>query len=263
MSEDTPQELLLEIQDRIATITLNRPARRNALTPTIVTGLTQHLIELSERDDVGVIVITGAGDKAFCAGADLLNQQAAEGALAMHHDRGAFAQLLIQMHRCARPIIAKVNGHALGGGFGLALNCDLVVASEAATFGTPEIKVGLFPMMIMAVIAKNLGRKRAMELMLTAERVSGPDAVTMGIANACVPADKLDEHVHALATRVAGFSPAVLRLGRQAFYKTQDMSFEQALGTLQNELTINTLAEDAAEGIMAFFSNQPPQWKGR
>lgn len=262
MSQDPPQ-LLVEIKDRVATLTLNRPDRRNALTPHLVEALTQQLKDLSQRDDVTVIVITGAGDKAFCAGADLMNQQGGDGALQLHHDRGAFAQLLLQMHHAAKPIIARVNGHALGGGFGIALNCDLVIASDQATFGTPEIKVGLFPMMIMAVIARNIGRKRAMELMLTGDRISGLAAVEMGIANAVVPHAELDAHVDKMAQKIAGFSPAVLRLGRQAFYKTQDMSFEQALSTLQNELTINTLAEDAAEGIMAFFSGQPPQWKGR
>ena len=256
-------QLLLSIDARVATLTLNRPQRRNALTAQIVQGLTEQLAALSQRPEVSVIVLTGAGDKAFCAGADLADQQLADGALGLHHSREAFAALLLQMHRCARPIIARVNGAALGGGFGLALNCDLVIASQDASFATPEIKVGLFPMMIMAVLARNIGRKRAMELMLTGQRISAAQALSMGFVNDVVEPAQLDARVQELAAQIAGYSPAVLRLGRQAFYKTQDMSFEQALSTLHNELTINTLAEDAAEGIMAFFGGREPQWKGR
>ncbi len=258
----TEELLTIEVADRIATVTIDREDKRNALSQAVVRGLSASFEDLGARDDVGVIVMTGAGDKIFSAGGDLGDQQG-DGALEMHEGRGAFAEMLMAMHRCDVPIIARVNGHALGGGFGLALNCDLVVASEEATFGTPEIKVGLFPMMIMAVIVRNIGRKRALEMMFTGERVSAEQAVEWGIANYSVPAEDLDDEVHALASRVAGFSPAILKLGRRAFYKTQDMSFDQALHNLHNELTINTLAEDAAEGIMAFFGRRDPEWKGK
>lgn len=259
---ETP-EVLIDIDQRIATVTINRPHRRNALSRAVVEQLTEAFDTLGKNNEVGVIVITGQGDKAFCAGGDLADQQPSNGPLDMHLGRRQFADLLITMHHCTRPIIARVQGHALGGGFGLALNCDIVIASESATFGTPEIKVGLFPMMIMAVIARNIGRKKAMEMMLTGQRLSGQTLVEVGIANSVVPNDQLDEAVTTMAKRIAGFSPAVLQLGRQAFYKTQDMGFEQALNTLHNELTINTLTEDAAEGIMAFFAGRQPEWKGR
>lgn len=256
-------ELLIEVEGTLARLTINRPDRRNALSSGVVSELTRAFDELSARDELRAIVLTGAGDKAFCAGGDLGDQVGEGGMLGMHHARGSFADLLLTMNRCAKPIIARVNGHALGGGFGLLLNCDLAVASNTALFGTPEIKVGLFPMMIMAVIRRNLSRKQAMELMLTGERISADEALNIGVLNRAVAPEALDEATDALAQKVASFSPAILRLGRQAFYKTQDMSFEEALRTLHNELTINTLAEDAGEGIMAFLSKREPDWKGR
>lgn len=257
------EEILTDIDGKVATVTINRPNRRNALSGAVVGGLTETFRELSDNDDITVVVLTGAGDKAFCAGGDLMDQQMGGGALAMHEDRGGFAEMLLAMNQCAKPLIARVNGHALGGGFGLMLNCDIAVGSTNASFGTPEIKVGLFPMMIMAVIQRNIGRKKAMEMMLTGKRLSADEAVDYGIINYAVEPDELDDKVAELAERVAGFSPAILKLGRRAFYKTQDMSFEQALRTLHNELTINTLTEDAAEGIMAFIGKRDPEWKGK
>lgn len=260
-------EILVDKKDAIATLTINRPARRNALSGAVVRELTRQFGLLSQDAAVGVIVLTGAGEKAFCAGADLMDAQAeaaaGKGILGMHEARADFADLLLAMNRCARPIIGRANGHALGGGLGLLLSCDLTVGKVGATFGTPEVKVGLFPMMIMAVISRNLGRKRAMEMMLTGERLSAEEAVEYGILNRAVAPEKLNETVEALASRIAGFSPAVLKLGRRAFYKTQDMSFEQALATLQNELTINTLTDDATEGILAFLGKRDPEWTGR
>lgn len=262
MSEERG-ELRVEVSERVATVTIDREHRRNALSRAVVSGLIEQLDVLGRDPGVGVIVITGAGEKAFCAGGDLSDQVMSEGALGMHHARGDFARLLVAMQACHKPLIGRVQGMALGGGFGVALNCDLVVASEAATFGTPEIKVGLFPMMIMAVIARNIGRKRAMEMMLTGARVSAQDALSWGIVNEVVAPEELDAAVARLAGRVAGFSPAVLRLGRKAFYDTQDMGFEQALAHLHSELTINALSEDTAEGISAFFAGRAPEWKGR
>ena len=257
------EEILTEIEDGIATVTINRPNRRNALSGAVVAGLTERFRQLSDNDEATVIVLTGAGEKAFCAGGDLMDQQMGGGALTVHEDRGGFAEMLLAMNECSKPLIARVNGHALGGGFGLMLNCDIAVGSSNASFGTPEIKIGLFPMMIMAVIQRNIGRKKAMEMMLTGKRLSADEAQEHGIINYAVEPDELDAKVGELAERIAGFSPAILKLGRKAFYKTQDMSFEQALRMLHNELTINTLTEDAAEGIMAFIAKRDPEWKGK
>ena len=262
-STEEQEEVLISKRGRIAQVTINRPARRNALSAEVVARLIEAFSELGLSREVGAIVLTGAGEEAFCAGGDLSGQAMSEGALAMHHQRGGFAELLRAMNRSTKPIVARVNGHALGGGFGLMLSCDLVVASGQATFGTPEIKLGLFPMMIMAVIARNLGRKHAMRMMLTGERLDAERALAIGALNEVADPQQLDERTEALAERVAGFSPAALRLGRQAFYATQDMSFDQALDHLQAQLTINAMTEDASEGIMAFLDKRDPEWKGR
>ena len=176
-----------QVEQRIATITIDRPARRNALSMAVVDALIEAIQECSDRDDVGVVVLTGAGDRVFCAGGDLMDQQSADGMLGMHEGRGKFAELMVAMQRSKRPIIARINGHALGGGFGLALGCDLVVSRDDITFGMPEVKVGLFPMMIMAVVVRNLGRKRTLEMMLTGERIGASKALEWGIINRAVP----------------------------------------------------------------------------
>lgn len=258
MSDDV---LLTNKNDGVTTVTINRPARRNALSRGVVEGLRSLLGELADDGETRVLVLTGAGEKAFCAGGDLSDMQPADGMLGLHHGRRGFADLMIEMQRFPRPIIGRINGQALGGGFGLALNCDVNVAADTARFGTPEIKLGLFPMMIMAIISRNLGRKVAMELMLTGERIDAKRALEIGVVNRVVPADELDTAVAELAARIGSFSPAILRLGRRAFYDTQDMDFEQALSKLHAELTINALSEDAAEGVMAFLSKREPEWK--
>jgi enoyl-CoA hydratase/carnithine racemase len=256
-------EVQTSVLDGVATVTINRPDRRNTLSQGVVQGLREAFLALDRDASVKVVVLTGAGEKAFCAGGDVTDFASTDGMLAMHWARAGFAELMKEMQELSKPLIARVNGLALGGGFGLVLNCDLAVASDTAEFGTPEIKLGLFPMMIMAVMVRNLGRKDAMELMLTGERIDAGRAKEMGVVNQVVAAGALDEATMALARKVAGYSPAVLRLGRQAFYKTQDMGFSEALATLHNELSLNVMSEDAAEGVMAFMGRRDPKWTGR
>ncbi|RDV38706.1 crotonase [Bradymonadaceae bacterium TMQ3] len=248
---------------QVARLTICRQARRNALSAGVIEGLIDGLKMLGDNTEVRAIVLTGEGERAFCAGGDLGDQLPEEGMLGMHRVRGQFAELILSMRRSPKPLIARVNGHALGGGFGLVLACDLAVAADHASFGTPEVKVGLFPMMISALIQRSLSQKHAMELMLTGDRIDAARALEMGVVNQVVAAAELDDAVGALAERVAAHSPAVVGLGRQAYYATEDMSLEQALRMLHSQLTINTLAEDAAEGISAFLEKRDPQWKGQ
>ena len=256
--------VLYEVAGPVARLTINRPEARNALSPEVMEGLLAAFDRAGADAAVRVVVLTGAGDKAFCAGGDLGGRGFLQKGFAeRHHDRRTFADLFRRMNRLGKPVIARVRGHCLAGGFGLAIGCDLVVASDDSSFGTPEVKRGLMPMMIMATIFRNVGRKKGMELLLTGERISAADAERLGLINYAVPAAELDAKVDELAARVAAMSPAVVRLGRDAFYAMSDMPFDQALEYLQTMLTVNLGTEDAAEGVRAFLEKREPVWKGR
>lgn len=256
-------ELLLSSDDAgVRTLTLNRPERRNALSPDLVKALTRGLREADADASVRAIVVTGAGDKAFCAGGDL-GAPSGEGFLGMHEDRGSFAELLKTFRRMKTPSIAAVNGMALGGGFGIVLACDLAVAAKSAQLGTPEVKRGLFPMMIARLVYEQLPRKQANELVLFGEKVDAARAKELGVVNEVVDDDQVLEHALAYARRVAALSPAVVGLGRRAIHRQMDMPFDAALAHLHDQLTLNLQTEDAAEGITAFFEKRDPVWKGR
>jgi len=258
------QPVLYEVAAGVARVTINRPEARNALSPAVMDGLLAAFQRAAGDPEVRAVVLTGAGDKSFCAGGDLGGPGFAQKSpIERHHDRRTFADLFRAMNRLGKPLIARVRGHCLAGGFGLALGCDLVVASEDSTFGTPEVKRGLMPMMIMATIFRNVGRKKGMELLLTGDRLSAAEAEHFGLINHAVPADQLDAKVEELLAKVLAMSPAILRLGRDAFYAMQDMEFERALDYLQAMLTVNLASEDAVEGVRAFLEKRDPVWKGR
>lgn len=247
----------------VARITLNRPEKRNPIGPLTSGELIHALCLAREEPAVRVVVLTGAG-KAFSAGGDLSMMSGkgdAEGDTPAKP--ASLEELLTTMHGLGKPIIAMVNGHALAGGMGLMVACDLVVASEVATFGTTEIKLGLWPMMITAEIVRNIGRKKALELMLTGRRISAEEAARIGLVNLVVPHDQLETETLKLAGEIAERSPAAIALGLRAFYDTQDLDFVPAIDHLQGELGKVLALEDAAEGIAAFFQKRKPNWKGR
>jgi len=256
--------VLYACKDHVARITINRPEARNALSAEVIEGLHEALARADRDPDARVVVLSGAGDKAFSAGGDLGGSGFQQKSMVeRHHERRGFADLFRVMNGLGRPIIARVRGYCLAGGFGLALGCDLVVASEDSQFGTPEVRRGLMPMMIMATIFRNVGRKKGMELLLTGRRIDAREAERLGLINHAVPADALDAKVDELAREIASMSPAVLRLGREAFYTMADLEFERALDYLQAMLTLNLATEDAMEGVRAFLEKREPQWKGR
>jgi enoyl-CoA hydratase/carnithine racemase len=256
--------VLYEFDAGVARVTINRPDARNALSQEVMQGLLDAFDRAAADPAVRVVVLTGAGEKAFCAGGDLGGSGFKDKGFAeRHHDRRTFADLFRRMNRLGKPIVARVRGHCLAGGFGLALGCDLIVASDDSSFGTPEVKRGLFPMMIMATIFRNVGRKKGMELLLTGDRISAAEAERLGLINYAVPAEQLDAKVAELAAKVAAMSPAVVRLGRDAFYAMSDMGFDAALEYLQTMLTVNLATEDAIEGVTAFLQKRDPAWKGR
>lgn len=245
----------------VLTLTIDREERRNALSPEVLTGLLSAV--RSPGDGVRVIVVTGAGEKAFSAGADLgaLNPDATQ--LELHEGRGMLRELILAIRECPLPVVARVQGLCLAGGFGLMLACDVAVASEAAAFGTPEVDVGLWPFMIGALVARHVSPKRALDLMLTGRRIDAATALDWGLVSRVVPAAALDETVAEVAAGLAAKSPLVLRLGKAAYYATEDVALAPALAHLQGQLSLLTQSKDAVEGITAFFQKRPPEWTGR
>ena len=257
------EALLYQVKDGVATITINRPERRNALSWTVMSEL-RTAFEAAKADaDVRVVVLTGAGDKAFCAGADLTGMRADAGWAEVHDGRGELARLFRSMWELGKPIVARVRGYALAGGFGVCLACDFVVAADDAQFGTPEINVGLWPYMITVPLMRSMPPKVALELMMTGRRVDAQEAQRIGFVNRVVPVDQLDSAVDELTETLAAKSPAIMKLGRDSFYAVWDQSAEDALKLLHGMLTITSATEDAAEGIAAFAEKRTPVWKGR
>jgi enoyl-CoA hydratase len=246
----------------VAVLTVDRPQQRNALSAEVVRQLQRRVSEADADPAVRAVVITGAGDRVFSSGGDLSSMQG-DGPLAAHDGRRAYAALLLSIQACRKPSVARVNGHALAGGLGLVLACDLAVAADDAQLGTPEVDVGLFPMMLMALLQRHLGRKRALELVLTGERISAARAVELGLLNRAVPRPELDAAAFGLAGKLAGKSQATLALGRNAFYTAEDLPLAQALEYLASQLTLNVSLEDAAEGVGAFLDKRTPNWRDR
>jgi enoyl-CoA hydratase len=248
-------------------LTLNRPERKNALSPELVAALTRAFAEAEADKAVRAVVLTGAGDgsarAAFCAGGDLGGGPGGDGFFEQHKERGAFAELLLTMRRMSKPTVAAVNGMALGGGFGLVLACDLAIAADDADLGTPEVKRGLFPMMIASLIYEQLPRKAANELVLLGGKVAGARAAELGIVNKVVARAEVKDSALAWATQLASLSPSVMQLGKRAIAEQHDMPFSQKLAFLRDQLTLNLMLEDAAEGVSAFLQKREPEWKGR
>jgi enoyl-CoA hydratase/carnithine racemase len=255
--------VLYEVRERVAVVTLNQPDKRNPLSNAMLHDLRAAFEEAKADETVRVVILTGAGDKAFCAGADLSGFGGDLSEVQKHLGRGAFVDLFLTMERLGKPIVGCVNGHALAGGFGLALACDMIVAADTATFGTTEINVGLWPMMIMAIINRQLAPKRCMELFMTGKRISADQAMEWGLVNSVVPLDTVREEAFKLALTLTNKSPLIMKLGRDAFYAVDQLSFESALRHLQSQLTLVTLTEDSVEGVTAFLEKREPNFRGR
>ncbi len=257
------EQLLYEVSDGVATVTLNRPEQRNALSGVMLEELVDAFGRVRDDDAVRAVVLTGAGEKAFCAGADLGGFAAEAPLVAKHFASDRFLELFRLLPRLGKPSLCAANGHVLAGGMGLALSCDLLIAKEGITFGTPEINVGAFPYMIMAIIYRSVPRKKVNEMMLLGERISAVEAVDYGIANKAVPAAEFDRAVADWAQRLASKSPVLMRLGHDAMYRQQDMALDDALEFLRSQLSLTFSTEDIQEGVKAFFEKRDPEWRGR
>jgi len=256
------EQVLITSEGQIATITLNRPDQRNPLSATMLRDLASALRWCRDEPEVRVVVLTGAG-RVFCAGADLSSFDGEMTALDRFRSRDLFVELFLLMAELGKPIVGRINGHALAGGFGLACACDLLVAVDTATFGTPEINVGIWPMMIQAILTRNVPRKVLLEMEMLGDRWTAAQLQSVGVVNRVVSHEQLDSTVADIAQSLARKSPVALRLGRDSFYRQEDMDFRAALHYLHGQFLLVSQTEDSREGIKAFFEKREPEFKGQ
>ena len=247
----------------IATIALDQPETRNALSDELLSELISALAAAGEDPDVRCVVLTSTHEKVFSSGGNLSGFAADVALVHKHFATERFPRVFRMLGELGKPSICAANGHVLAGALGLALACDLIVAKEGARFGTPEINVGLFPFMIMALIYRNVGRKKTAELMLLGEQISAAEAERIGIVNRVVAVDEFEAAVDAWAQKLAAKSPVLMKLGKDAIFRQQDMAYADAVDYLRSQLTVAFSTEDIQEGVRAFFEKRPAEWKGR
>jgi enoyl-CoA hydratase len=252
-----------EVEDGIATITLDSPENRNALSNELLAELIDAFESARDEEAVRCVVLTSSHERVFSAGANLDQFSADVPVVHKHFGTERFPGLFKLIGQLGKPTLCAANGHVLAGSLGIALACDLIVAKDTATFGTPEINVGLFPFMIMALIYRNVPRKKANEMMLLGERLSAEEAREAGIVNKVVTAGEFEASVHEWARKLASKSPVLTKLGKDAVYRQMDMPFDDALDFLRSQLSIAFTTEDVQEGVRAFFEKREPEWKGR
>jgi enoyl-CoA hydratase len=258
------EKIRYEVGDNgVATITLDDPETRNALSEELLDELIDAFRAAKGDDAVRVVVLTSSHEKVFSSGANLGGFGADAPTVHKHFASDRFLTLFKLIGELGKPSIVAANGHVLAGSLGIALACDLIVAKEGAGFGTPEINVGLFPFMIMALIYRNVPRKKTNEMLLLGERLTAEEAREAGIVNTVVPAEEFDAAVAEWAERLASKSPLIMRLGKDAMWRQMDMPLADALDYLRSQLTIELSTEDAIEGVTAFFEKREPEWKGR
>jgi enoyl-CoA hydratase len=247
----------------VARITLNDPDTRNALSLELLGGLIEAFERAREDEDVRCVVLASSHERTFSSGASLGGFAADDSLVHKHFASARFVGLFKLIGELGKPTLCAARGHVLAGALGIALACDLIVASEQASFGTPEINVGAFPFMIMALIYRNVPRKKASELLLLGERWSAQEALAAGMVNRVVAEDELDAAVAEWAGRLAGKSPVIMRLGKEAMRRQMDMPLDDALDYLRAQLSLASSTQDIVEGVTAFFEKREPQWKGR
>jgi enoyl-CoA hydratase/carnithine racemase len=260
---DAAEIVLYDAADGVATIALNDPKTRNALSVEMLNGLIAAFERADADDEARAVVLRSSHERTFSSGANLGGFSADAPLIHKHFGTERFVSLFKLIGSLSKPTLCAVSGHVLAGSVGIALSCDLVIASEQASFGTPEINIGTFPFMVMAVLYRNAGRKDANELLLLGERFDAARAKEAGLVNKVVPVAELDAAVAEWAGRLASRSPVIMRLGKQAMRRQLDMALDDALDYLRSQLTLATSTEDIVEGVTAFFEKREPVWKGR
>jgi enoyl-CoA hydratase len=255
--------LRYDVSDGIATIALDQPDTRNALSDELLGELIGAFEAARDDDAVRCVVLTSTHDKVFSSGANLAGFASEAPLVHKHFGTERFPRLFMLIGELGKPSICAANGHVLAGALGIALACDLIIAREGARFGTPEINVGAFPFMIMALIYRNVPRKKTTEMLLLGEQISAEEAERIGIVNRVVPVEEFDGVVREWASKLASKSPVIMKLGKDALYRQQDMAFADALDYLRSQLSLALSTEDIEEGVKAFFEKREPAWKGR
>jgi len=256
-SEDS---LLIDRRDRILRLTLNRPDKRNAVNDALILRLTEAFEAASTDPDIRAIVLTGSGDKSFCSGADL-----GGGVFDFDYAQpiSTYANMLRAARRATVPVIGRINGYCLAGGMGLLAVCDMAVADADARFGLPEVKVGLFPMQVAALLQSMLPPRKFAEMCYTGEMLSADEALACGLINYVAEPGQLDAKTNWLVDRVVSKSPTAIRRGKHALNATSGMSFEQAIAHMEAQAGLMALTEDAREGMAAFAEKRAPDWTGK
>ena len=252
-------ELLEERRGGVVWLTISREVRRNAISPGVLSGLCDAIERLQHERDVRAVVLTGAGDKAFCAGADL----AAGTAFRFDHSEpyAALADLLRLARRSIVPLVARVNGACMAGGMGLLAMCDVAVSARHAKFGLPEVKVGLFPMQVLSALQHLIPRRVLTQMCITGEPIDAATALSIGLLN--VVTDSLDEGVEKVSSTILKNSPTAIRRGLYALKRMEAMSFEEAAAFTEGQIGLLALTEDAREGMKAFAEKRAPVWTGK
>jgi enoyl-CoA hydratase/carnithine racemase len=247
----------------ITQLMINRPQVRNALNSETIEELLAALADIAQDPAVEVVVLTGAGEKAFCSGADLAEVRALGSPEQIRAYFGKMAQLIQSLQKLPQPVIGAVFGHVLAGGMGLAAGVDLLVADENSRFGLPEVKVGLYPMVVTAPISRLIGMRRTLELSLTGRLIDVSTAERWGLVNRVAPTGQTLNEALRLANEIRVGSPVIARLGKEGWRLAQDLEMADALAALKNLVTLVALSEDSREGVAAFTEKRSPNWPSR
>jgi enoyl-CoA hydratase/carnithine racemase len=247
-------------EGKVLRLHIDREPKRNALNSEVLRGM---LAALRDPGDARVVLVTSAGERVFCSGADLVQMAPDATGLEVHEGRGLLRQVVLAMQDCPLPVVASVQGTCLAGGVGLVLGCDLVIAADHAEFGLPEVNLGIWPFMVSALLGRHVSPKRAMEMMLSGRRVPADEALQMGLLSRVVPHEDLVRETATLTQALADKPPLAVRLGKQAFRAALESSLSAGLDAMQAQLSLLNTSEDASEGISAFLQKRTPEWTGR
>lgn len=263
MSDEAVSGIDYAVAGGVATIAMDQPDTRNALSDELMASLIAAFARARDDERVRCVVLASTHPRTFSAGGNLGGFAGEQPLSEKHRSIARFPELFALIGELGKPVVARVAGHCLAGAFGLVLACDLILAADDAVFGTPEINVGVFPFMIAALIYRNLPRKRATELMLMGDRIDAAEAQRLGIVNRVVPAAELDATVAVWSARLSGKSPLLMRMGKDALWRQQDLPLEDAWDYLRAQLALAFATDDIQEGVRAFFEKREPSWKGR